>query len=181
MPTVTADTPRRAITVQGLTLQAPAPYAEGHQLSATEANVLNQTYSENLRNNFASQLQSKTKESLGKDATDEQVAAAIKGMRAEEVQGDFDAYASKYEFGVRVGGGGRSADPVERMMKEIAENRVSEALKAKGIQKSKLDKGVFSQRVEQFIAKYEPDLRKMAEKQVKDRAKLVTEDIGLEG
>ena len=45
------------ITIAGHAFQAPIKYAEGDTLEANEAGALNQTYHENLRNNFAKRVQ----------------------------------------------------------------------------------------------------------------------------
>ena len=97
-----------SITISGIAFAVAARYAEGHVLNANEASALNQTYFENLRNNFAS--------------------------RAKEgaTQEDFDAYAASYQFGVRTGGGG-SRDPIEVEAMRIARDQVKAAIKANGL------------------------------------------------
>src|SRR4029077_16952210 len=46
-------TPTQAITIAGTRFTVPVRYAEGHVLTAGEANALNQTYLENCRNNLS--------------------------------------------------------------------------------------------------------------------------------
>lgn len=103
------------ITIAGLQFKVNPPYTEGHRLNENEAATLNQTWNENIRNNFAS----KVKE--GKEA----------GLDHDTLQAQLDEYASTYKFGVRTGGG-RVSDPVEAEALNIARNTVKEALRRKG-------------------------------------------------
>lgn len=119
---VNKDTPRNEITVQGVTLEAPAPYAEGHTVTANEAAVLNQTLSENLRNNFSRRVKKVVEEAGGEDQVD------LKALQKE-----FDAYIAEYEFGVRRTGGGQpKLSPEEREARNIAKDTVKDGIKAKG-------------------------------------------------
>ena len=92
------------ITIAGKTFNAPLRYEEGHELSAGEAAALNQTYHENLRNNFAK----KVKDAIEAGAFSQDV-----------IQIEFDAYAREYQFGVRTGGGGAPRDPVTKEALDI--------------------------------------------------------------
>lgn len=107
------------VKIQGEIYEIPAPYAEGHQLTAAEAAVLNQTFAENVRNNVASRIRK-----AAEDGTP--------GLSAEDVE----AYASTYTFeskGTRSSGGGRTAaDPVEREARALAKTAIMAHLKAKG-------------------------------------------------
>src|SRR5262245_45849295 len=78
------------ITIQGQTFKVPIRYSAGHQLTDGEAGALNQTFHENLRNNFASKVRD------GIEA----------GVPVETLQQQLDDYATDYQFGVRSGGGG---------------------------------------------------------------------------
>lgn len=116
MPDITDSTPTTVITIAGQSFTAPQPYAEGHSLTANEAAALNQTYAENLRNNFAS----KVKEAVEAGSFD-----------LELFQSRFEEYANEYEFGVRTGGG-RSGDAVMVEAMKIARESVRAALVKKG-------------------------------------------------
>jgi hypothetical protein len=119
MPEITESTPRTNITIAGETFTAPQPYAEGHVLSGNEATALNQTYAENLRNNFASKVKA---------------AQEAGTFDLEQFQSEFDEYASGYEFGVRSGGGGgRSGNPVLVEAMNIARELVRKAIVKKGL------------------------------------------------
>lgn len=97
------------ITVAGREFTAPVPYSAGHVLTDNEAAALNQTFHENLRNNFA------------------------KKAKDGGTQADFDEYASTYSFGARRAGGPRSVgDPVLAEAIRLATADIKAALKAKG-------------------------------------------------
>lgn len=101
------------ILIQKKTFSAPAPFAEGHVLTANEAEVLNQTLAENLRNNFAARMR----------------AAAEQGQ--ELTQDDFDAYATSYKFGQRVARAS-TKDPVAAEERKLAGGAVRRQILAKG-------------------------------------------------
>ena len=111
---------REAITIQGLEFKVPSPYEEGHVLTADEASVLNQTFHENLRNNFASSVK-KVKDEHGEDLPD---------TARTELQEEFDEYAKDYKFGVRRSGARAPSDPIEaeafKMVKEAIRNKLKE-------------------------------------------------------
>lgn len=104
------------LTINGHQFEVPegllAKYQVGYTLATEgEAHALQQVFTENLRNNFAGKV--KAKLNGGEELTPEDQAA---------LQVEFDAYASKYEFGVRGAGGGPRTvkDPVEREVRKMA-------------------------------------------------------------
>lgn len=111
------------ITIAGYQFAAPMKYAEGDTLEANEASALNQTYHENLRNNFAKRVQE------AKDAAGEGNELTSDVM--EKLKTEFTEYANTYEFGVR-GGGGGPRDPVRTEAMSLAREAIRSALKAKG-------------------------------------------------
>lgn len=105
------------IVIQGQTFKVPLRYKAGDTLKENEAAALNQTYHENLRNNFASRVRDGVEEGKGLDVLQQQ----------------FDDYANDYQFGVRTGGGGYRGDPVMTLSMNIARELVRQAIKAKGL------------------------------------------------
>ena len=105
------------ITIQGQAFRVPVRYAAGHQLTEGEAGALNQTFHENLRNNFAKKVNE------GSEA----------GLTKEMLQQQLDDYATDYQFGVRTGGGGFRGDPVMTLAMNIAREMVRGAIKSKGL------------------------------------------------
>ena len=110
---------RESITIQGLDFAVHSPYEAGHQLTADEAGVLNQTFHENLRNNFASTV----KDYKAEHGDDLPEAALTK------LQEEFDEYAKDYKFGVRRGGTRAPADPIEAEAFRMAKDSIRAKLK----------------------------------------------------
>lgn len=105
------------ITIQGNTFRVPLRFAAGHVLKENEAGALNQTFHENLRNNFAKKV---------KDGVDA-------GVPLETLQQQLDDYASEYEFGARTGGGGFRGDPVMTLAMNMARELIRKVIKDKGL------------------------------------------------
>jgi hypothetical protein len=116
MPEITSDTPRETYTIAGESFNVPLPYAVGHALTEGEANALNQTWAENIRNNLAGKIKE---------------AKEAGSFDAEVFQGTVDDYADGYEFGVRTGGG-RTGDPVMAEALTIARDLVRKAIVKQG-------------------------------------------------
>lgn len=105
------------ITIAGEVFHAPVRYEEGHELTAGEAAALNQTFHENLRNNFAKKV---------KDAKE------YGSFDLAALQEEFSQYAEDYQFGVRTGGGGAVRDPVQIEAQAIARQQIRAMLKKQG-------------------------------------------------
>lgn len=122
------------ITIQGLEFVVPVRYAEGHVVTANEAAALNQTYHENLRNNFANTIRAKKEELFGVKGEDGKVSipddAALDDEQLSELQSRLDAYAAEYEFARRTGGGRAPADPVEKEALNLAKQAIRTALRS---------------------------------------------------
>lgn len=161
------STPRSAATIAGVGLSVIAPFAEGYTLSASEANVMNQVLKENLRNNFATRVQKVTEEVGGVDKID--VAA---------LQAELDAYTSEYEFGIRKAGSGgqKILDPVEKIARKLATDKLKEQLKAKGFKVKDVPEEQFEGYVNQILEKY-PAIRQEAQRQVKASQKIGADEL----
>ena len=128
------STEQRRIKVEGLIFNAPAPYRAGHMLNENEANTLNQTFAENLRNNFAKKVKSceggRSEERRG-------ISLPTAKRPLQDLQQEFSSYANDYEFGTRAaGGGGEGAlprDPVDREAYIMARDMIRQHAKSKGI------------------------------------------------
>ena len=127
---VTKKTPKKEITIQGFTLQVPAPFAEGHVLNETEAQVLNQTLAENLRNNFGSQIRKSREEA---EAAGEQY-----NPDPAALQKALDDYVAEYEFGIKRTRSGVVMDPVERKARSMAKAVIKRAIQDKGVKISQV-------------------------------------------
>lgn len=123
------------ITIQGQTFRVPLRYAAGHALNDGEAAALNQTYHENLRNNFAKKV------SEGVEA----------GVPTATLQSQLDDYANDYQFGVRTGGGGFRGDPVQTLAMNIARELVRKAIKDKALDADEWPASRISQAAKQLL------------------------------
>jgi hypothetical protein len=79
------------ITIAGHRFNVPIPYKAGHVCTEGEANALNQTFAENIRNNLAA-----------------------KAKDGSLTQADVDTYAASYAFGA----GGKAFGPRDPIMAE---------------------------------------------------------------
>lgn len=149
------------ITIAGKVFNAPLRYEEGHELTAGEASALNQTYHENLRNNFAK----KVKEAVDAGAFDE---AAF--------QSEFDAYANTYAFGVRTGGGGATRDPVMAEAMNIAKNQVRAAVKKKYGKVTAAEPSAITEAAKKLIAK-DPRIMELAKARVAEAQAAAADDL----
>ena len=145
------------ITIAGKVFNAPLRYEEGHELTAGEASALNQTYHENLRNNFAKKV---------RDALDNG------GFDQEALQTEFSAYAEEYNFGVRTGGGPRS-DPVMKKAMDMARTKLKERMKQKGIE---ADAAAVTEAAKKLIAK-NPEFIELAKRLVEEEKAAAAIDL----
>ena len=163
-----SDTPRNEITIQSVQFLVPAPFVEGHTVTAGEASALNQLLAENVRNNFAGKMkaaQSKAEET---------------GTPAEEfTQEHLDAYVAEYEFGVRRSGGSRESSfpPDVREARRIATDMIKTALKAKNL----TIKSVEPEKMEEMVVQLSgrEDVVKEAQRRLKQVEKISIEDLDL--
>jgi hypothetical protein len=148
------------ITISGHAFNVPVRYEEGHELTAGEASALNQTYHENLRNNFAKKV---------KDAGGSPDLASL--------QTELDTYASDYQFGVRVAGVGVSRDPVMAEAMRIAKKQVSELIKKAGKKPSDYEPAAISTAAKGLIDK-DSQILAIAKSRVAEQQALAGEDVG---
>src|ERR1700738_2921098 len=92
---ITADTPKGEFTIAKQTFSVFIPFAEGDILTAGEAAALNQTFSENVRNNFAKTVKAHTEAG---------------SLDLETLHSALDDYMGEYQFGFR-----RTREPGEKV------------------------------------------------------------------
>lgn len=190
------DTTTRDITIQGVVFSVAQPYAAGTvELTEAEANALNQTRAENIRNNFAGKVKA-AREDAVKDATPEGVepdlsAEALKAVELSDsvlasLAEDLANYDAEYIFTMASAGGGRApVDPIAKEALSLAKAAVTGKLKAAGTTVKAYTE------TEEGQAKYDnavatlaahPEYLKAAKKNVAEREKLANagiEDLGL--
>lgn len=156
------STQEESITIQGHEFPVAPRYEEGHQLTENEADVLNQTYYENLRNNFAGRIKSARKEhNVGEsDQLPEDVYSTLRN--------DFLTYSKEYEFGVRRTSTGPSADPVKATALTLARTAIKDALRASGKKIKDVSSDQIEQGAERLIAS-NPAFMQKAEQAVRER------------
>lgn len=163
------NTPRKEITVQKTPFSVIAPYAEGHALTETEANVLNQTLAENIRNNFAATVKKAVEEAGGDPSA----------INVKDLQKQLDAYTAEYKFGVRRAGGGgsRVMDPVEKKSMEIARSKVREFIKSKSIKVSTVPAAKITELAKELIEKT-PAITEEAKRQIEASQAVAADALG---
>lgn len=149
------------IKISGVIFSAPAPFQKGHVLTSEEAGVLNQTFSENLRNNFSKTVD-KAKEATGK-AEDGTTALPLSQAALDALASEFATYASNYKFGTRRVGTFAPVDPVEREARRIAKQAIESKLREQS--KDKPAKDVMEQWITTLLSK-RPDMTEEARKRV---------------
>lgn len=149
------------ITIAGEVFHAPVRYEEGHELTAGEAAALNQTFHENLRNNFAKRV---------KDAKDNG------SFDAEALQTEFNKYAEDYAFGIRTGGGGAVRDPVMAEAMNIARGQVRAAIKKKGLKLADVQATAITNAAKKLLEK-NPEILELARARVEETKAVSTDDL----
>lgn len=151
------------LKVQGLIFSFQPKYGVGHVLSQVEADVLNQTFGENLRNNFASRM---------RDAAEEIAKATPAGETPREFNEEekaafaeaFATYAAEYTFKAPRAGAG-PVDPIEAETAKIAKAIVLAHLAKKNIKVASLPEGNLATLIKGLIAK-QPGIREEAVRRV---------------
>lgn len=156
------------ITIAGKVFNAPIRYEEGHELTAGEASALNQTFHENLRNNFAKRVREAVLDEINE------------GEKYDEtgLQSEFDSYAEQYQFGVRSGGGGASRDPVMAAAMNIAKAQIRVAVKKK-YGKVTVDASVITEKAKQLLQSPKGQvIMDLARQRVQEEQAAAADDLG---
>lgn len=163
------NAPRNTITIKGFQFSVPAPFTEGHVLRENEASVLNQTYAENIRNNYASKVEAA------------KAAAAEAGGEVDLValQDGLNEYVQTYDFGVRSSSGPREpADPVEKEALNLAKAHVKKALQKEGHKLSDVGAEQITELAKQLLEKH-PIIRENAKKIIEAKKAAGAELLGI--
>jgi hypothetical protein len=161
------------ITIQGHEFEfGAAKYAEGHVVTANEANALNQVRLENIRNNTAAKIK-KAADEAGVEPSAVNLDAQFGDEAGATLRSVIQAYADNYEFGARAVARAEPIDPIEREAMKIAKETVRKALSAAGHKIKDLDPEKVQGLYDAYAAKEE------TLKEAKRRVKLA-ESIGAE-
>jgi hypothetical protein len=176
---IAESTPNKDVVIAGQSFQIPEPFTTEHLSGASTlgdptilASVMNQTFAENIRNNFASKVKA-AKAAAEKAGTEIDVAA---------LQTELDTYVAEYEFGVRRSGGGAKtfANPVEQEMYNQAREKVKEALRKKGITLKNVEKEQLEGLISGVMEKHADVLRANAEKIIAMREEIAANELSIE-
>lgn len=150
-----SEAPAHDITIQGLIFPVRQIFEEGHELTALEAGVLNQTRDENLRNNYAAQIKAVMKKAKVENVTD------LKDDATADLMAKFPTFEEAYEFGSR--GGAREVDPERKQALILATDSVKTALSKKGHKLSEVGAEKIKEMALAAIEKYPKFMEKSKE------------------
>lgn len=159
----------KEITIAKHTFSIRQPFAAGHVLTEGEAKALNQTFSENIRNNMTKAVMT----AYGETPTEELSPATIAGY--------VEAYANSYEFTIGSVGSARVTDPLEVEARKIARQLLTDALKAKGLSITKVPEEARNAKIAELAER--DTVIAQAKKNLAARAKMaesVLDGLGLE-
>ncbi len=154
------------LLIAGVTFDAPERFKEGHVLTAVEASALNQTYYENLTNNFSPKVKKLKKNG---DVIPEDLLVGIKG--------EFEVYARDYQFRGKALSKAPT-DPIGAIAVKLAREKINEALRAKGIKKENLPEGRFDELVNELALTNEV-IRAEAKRRLEAMNSISTDVLGL--
>ena len=152
------------ITIAGHVFNVPTRYEEGHELTANEAAALNQTFHENLRNNFAKKVEDK-KDGMEKIEDDDVLT---------DLQSQLDEYADQYEFGAPGARGAR--DPVLSEAMKLAKDKIWEALRAKGKKRKDVEASAVTELAKKHLVKH-PEVMQLARQRVAEAQAAASGDL----
>lgn len=191
---ITADTPRKNMRSGGIILSGPLPFKEGDVLSANEAAALNQTYQENIGNNFRATANKFVKAAvLGKDEPskeeldkvtqaqfDEMLEAYEKDQSVlpmDKIQAAFEEMIAGYQMGVRRTSSATAYTPEEKAARSIAKDKLKTALMKRGTKLNTVSSDWWEREISRLLDKENPvvkgdknvteDIWRTAERQVK--------------
>lgn len=138
----------------GVTVVVDQPYAEGHVLSALEAEKLNHVLADNIRTSIIAKLKRLA------EAGEVDAAAA---------SAEFQAYADAYEFAARAPKA--AADPITKEAHKIAKEQVFAAIRRKGGNPADYS----AEQIAEYVAKvlqHKPEIREEAERRIESSRKM---------
>lgn len=162
----------KTISIYGFEFEIGSPYAEGHTLTALEANALNQVRAENIGNNVRAKVKAVKDMSEGPEQSE-----ALAKVR-EEVE----KIAANYQFSVRTVGAGSVLSPEEKEARKLARAVLNSKLAEAGTTyKAYLDKNGKDYVDEKIIEISKLDqVVAAAKKAVKEAQKRASELAGVE-
>jgi len=142
----------RKVTIIGFPVEVLEPYKEGHKVNAAEADVLNQTRSQNIGNNIRDEL----RELVGlPEGTSKASAPQI-----EQFQEAVQAKVTEYDKDYTLSGGGRRQvrDPLGRITWRLAGEALMNYLRETGQQRKDFTDEQWNAERERLAAEDKPIL-----------------------
>lgn len=154
----------KTVTISGKEFEVRQPFATGHVLTEGEAQQLNQTRAENVRNNLAAKV---------KLAFGDEPSAEVNPETIASIVADYD---NAYEMTLATVGAKRVTDPIEVEARKIAVEMLTDFLKKKGLSYRKLNEDVRNAKVAEISAL--DKVIAMAKKRVAERTKRAEDALG---
>jgi len=155
------------MSIEGLTFEVSAPYAEGHTVTEAEAKALNQMRKENIGNNVRKAI--KDLKGDAESFTDEQAAEAANIVAEKDASYEFTLSAAR----------GSSKDPLEVMATRLAREYVNGQIQAKG-ETVKAYKEANEERYDELVAQVaeNPQIVELAKERIAQRDALANISLG---
>lgn len=176
----------QTLRISGIDFVADVPYREGHVLTKAEAQVLNQTYGENLGNNFRGRIKKAQTDAVAALVKDWEVAgsqgakpetAELTPAAIDALRNEFAAYEADYEFnGKRVARPKGSAE--DREANKLAKAKILEALKKKDIDPKTITDEKWVELIAQVLER-NPAIREEAKRRVEAAKAIAQETMDL--
>jgi len=180
MSRVTDTSPTEEFTIQGISFAIPQPYVAGSlELTEGEASALNQTFAENVRNNFSKTIQDAEADYRKANGLAEGAEVARDQLDKGALETKLAEYVRSYEFGVRSIRGARvPTDPIGREAHRIATEIIKNALKQKGIKIDSVSKEWMADNVKALIDA-QPAITDEAKRRVEQAGQFALGSLGL--
>lgn len=177
MRAITPETPRRQIQIGGVILSAPTPFQAGDTLDENEAASINQTYLENVGNNFrAAVTKAKKLAIIGTDSPTPEQLKAVTDAQIKEfdelyekdaslldttaLQTSLDEVVAAYKMGVRRSSSVEVVDPVTKAARAIAKDKLKAALQKRGTKLNTVSTEWYNREIDKLLNKESPKIGK---------------------
>lgn len=135
------------------------PYAEGHVLTAVEADKLNHVLADSIRTALTAKLKRLAEVAKETDSP----------LDVEAISSEFQAYADAYSFAVRAPRA--SVDPITKEAQKIAKQQVLAAIRNKGGNPADYTAEQIAEYVSKVI-QHKPEIREEAARRVESSRKM---------
>lgn len=142
-----ADTKRAAQVIQGVTVQAPHPFVEGHTMTSDQADFFNRTLATRIGQTVGQRIKKQheaaiaaEKAAAAKESREPVLVSLDDHLKGVDLQKELDSDYADFDFTSQRGPGGPSVDPVEKLARQLAEAKLKANPKIVAIGVGKLQK-----------------------------------------